>query len=353
MTTASSPQTIGVRLVGTGLAVPDNVVTNDDLALKMDTSDEWISQRTGIRQRHIGDENTTITGLSIDAIKQALANANLQGSDLDMLIIATLTPEMVTPSSSARVAAAIGAKSCGAVDISAACSGFVYGANMAASLIQTGFYKTVGVIGAEMLSKITDWNDRRTCVLFGDGAGAAVFSAVEPGDASSTDGAGTPDSLDNLPGCLYQEMGSDGSKWHELYCPRNEVDLPDNGLGAEFSGEFNTLQMNGREIYRFAVKTLQRSINGALKATGLDVSDLAVIIPHQSNARIIESARDKLGLTADQMFINIDRYGNTSAASVPICLHELMDDGKLNAGDYVLFIALGGGLTWATSLWRL
>jgi 3-oxoacyl-[acyl-carrier-protein] synthase III len=345
MSTAASSPEIGVRLVGTGLAVPDNVVTNDDLAKKMDTSDEWISQRTGIRQRHIADENTTVTSLSAQAIKDALANANLEPGDLDMLIVATLTPEMVTPSSAARVAAEIGAKSCGAVDISAACSGFVYGANMAASLIQTGFYKTVGVVGVEVLSKITDWEDRRTCVLFGDGAGAAVFTAANKNDEGVD--------AENLPGCLYQSMGSDGSRWHELYCPKTEADLPTDGKGAEFSGAFNTLQMNGREIYKFAVKTLQRSIKGALKATGLDVSDLAVIIPHQSNARIIESAREKLGLAPERMYINIDRYGNTSAASVPICLHELMEDGKLNKGDYVLFVALGGGLTWATSLWRL
>ncbi len=333
----SSTKSIGVRLAGTGMAVPAKVLTNDDLAKIVDTNDEWISQRTGIRQRHIVEKEQTVRDLSIEALQQALTNADLKPADLDMVICATLSPEMCTPSTAARVVADIGATPAGGVDISAACSGWVYGANMAAGLIQTGFYRHVAVIGVETLSKITNWEDRSTCVLFGDGAGAAIFSATDNKDQ----------------GCLYQTMGSDGGRWHELYCPKDESDLPSNGHGAQFSGQYNTLQMNGREIYKFAVSTLRRSIDKAVKACGLTPADLAVVIPHQSNARIIESARDKLGLPPERMYINIDRYGNTSAASVPICLHELMDDGKLSTGDHVLFIALGGGLTWATSLWRL
>jgi 3-oxoacyl-[acyl-carrier-protein] synthase-3 len=337
MTSPTASQPIGIRLAGTGMAVPDNIVTNQELAKTVDTNDEWISQRTGIRQRHVSREGTNVLTLSRDAMRQALAGAGMEARQLDMLIVATLTPEMVTPSTAARVVAEIGAAPAGGVDISAACSGFVYGANMAAALIQTGFYKTIGVVGCETLSKITNWTDRATCVLFGDGAGAAIFTATD----------------DSSRGCLYQSMGSDGGRWHELYCPRAEADLPPAGQGAPFNGQFNTLQMNGREIYKFAVSTLQKSIDAALQHCGLKASDLAMIIPHQSNARIIESAREKLGLPPERMYVNIDRYGNTSAASVPICLHELMSAGRLKAGDQVLFVALGGGLTWATSLWRL
>ncbi|MEX2216078.1 MAG: beta-ketoacyl-ACP synthase III [Phycisphaeraceae bacterium] len=327
----------GVCLAGTGMAVPAHVVSNDELAKTVDTSDEWIAKRTGIRQRCIGEPGDTVTSLATDALKQAVTSAGLEPSQLDMVILATMTPEMITPSSSARVAANIGASPAGAVDISAACSGFVYGMNMAAGLMKTGFYKNIGVIGVEMLSKLVNWEDRNTCVLFGDGAGAAVFSTCD----------------DATRGCLYQSMGSDGGRWHELYCPRNEADLPANGHGAPFNGQYNTLQMNGREIYKFAVSTLQRTIDEALTHCNLKPSDLAVIIPHQSNARIIESAREKLGLTPERMCVNIDRYGNTSAASVPIALHELTAEGRVKAGDYVLFVALGGGLTWATSLWKV
>ncbi len=324
----------GVRLAGSGMALPPTVLTNEELARRVDTNDEWISQRTGIRQRHVADEKTTLLPLARDATRAALADAGVQASDLDLLICATLTPEMCCPSTAARVAAEIGANPAGAMDISAACSGFVYGINMAAALIESGFYRTIAVVGGEVLSKITDWNDRRTCVLFGDGAGAAILTRDDnPGR-----------------GCLYQTMSSNGSLWRELYVPRHAGDVPEH---AEFTGSYNTLQMNGREVYKFAVTTLQKTIDDALHATGLKASDLAVIIPHQSNARILESAREKLGLPAEKLYINIDRYGNTSAASVPICLHELRSAGKLKSGDLVLFVALGGGLTWASSLWRL
>ncbi len=337
MTLPTAPRFIGIELAGTGMAVPANVVTNNDLAKTVDTNDEWIAQRTGIRQRHVSEAGTSVLSLSREAMTQALGNAKMQATDLDMLILATLTPEMVTPSTAARVVSDIGATPAGAVDISAACSGFVYGANMAASLIATGFYRSVAVVGCETLSKITNWTDRSTCVLFGDGAGAAIFRA-------------TPDTTR---GCLYQNMGSDGGRWHELYCPRTEADLPANGHGAPFNGQYNTLHMNGREIYKFAVSTLLKSIEAALAHCNLKPADLAMVIPHQSNARIIESAREKLGLGEDRMYVNIDRYGNTSAASVPICLHELVAAGRVKASDHVLFVALGGGLTWATSLWRL
>ena len=325
----------GVRFAGTGVALPKRVVTNDDLAKTVDTNDEWIAQRTGIRQRHVADNGTGVLELGKQALEDAMAQAGITADELDLVICATITPEMCCPSTAARIADAVGATPAGAFDVSAACSGFVYGLNMADSLIRSGMYKHIAVIGAETLSRITDWKDRRTCVLFGDGAGAAVLSAGDDADAGS----------------IYHTMSSDGAGWVHLYAPRTEHDIPEND--SVFSGAYDTLQMNGREVYKFAVTTLVSTITKTLDACGTDPSDIAVIVPHQSNARILESARDKLGLTEQQLYINIDRYGNTSAASVPICTHELREAGRIKEGDLVLFVALGGGLTWASNLWRM
>ena len=325
----------GVRLAGTGMALPERLVTNQDMAELVDTSDEWIAQRTGITQRYLCQEGQGTLDLAAAALRQAVANAGIKPSDLDLVICATITPEMCCPSTAARIVDLLGAVPAGAMDISVACSGFVYGVNMADSLIRTGLYRHVGVIGAEALSKITDWADRRTCVLFGDGAGAAVFSAGDdPGQGS-----------------LYHTMRSDGSGWAHLYCPRTEADLPPGDT--VFSGAYNTLQMNGREIYKFAVKTLIACAREAFEACDVQAGDVAAIIPHQSNARILESAREKLGISEEQLYINIDRVANTSAASIPICLHELVESGRLKQGDLALLVALGGGLTWASNLWRL
>ncbi|MDX1683397.1 MAG: beta-ketoacyl-ACP synthase III [Phycisphaeraceae bacterium] len=325
----------GVRIAGTGMAIPERVLTNDDLSEMVDTNDQWIRQRTGIEQRHIADDDTGAIDLGRDAVRAALDQAGIDPQQLDLLICATLTAEMSCPSSAARIVAELGATPAGAVDISAACSGFVYGMNMASALIASGQQETVAVVGVEVLSRITNWEDRRTCVLFGDGAGAAILTKDPEGTSGS----------------LYQTNHSDGGKWAELYVPRREEDLPDNRT--TYSGKLNTLQMNGREVYKFAVTTLKSCIDQALEENNLTPDDLAMVIPHQSNARILESARDRLGLPEDKFCINIQRYGNTSAASVPICLHELMDEGRLNPGDLVLFVALGGGMTWASNLWRL
>jgi 3-oxoacyl-[acyl-carrier-protein] synthase III len=339
--TPGIPGTMGVTITGTGIALAGKLLTNDDLSKIVDTNDEWIMQRTGIRERRVVSEGQTIRDLAGASLKQALDNAGLKPSQLDMLLCATMTPEMACPTTATRVAAEIGATPAGAMDLTAACSGFVYGLNLAAALVGTGFYKNVGVIGAEVLSQIVDWKDRRTCVLFGDGAGAAIVSA-------------TPD---KTRGCLYQSMASDGGAWADLYIPRVPEHVPQHhgphSQGSEFSGAYNTLQMNGREVYKFAVHTLENTIHQALNATGLKPSDLSVIIPHQSNRRILESARERLGLGDDKLYINIDRFGNTSAASVPLCLHELTVAGRVKPGDLVLFVALGGGLTWASSLWRV
>lgn len=325
----------GVRIAGTGMAVPPRIVTNDELARKIDTSDEWINQRTGICQRHIADESASLFDLAGQALHQAVDRSAIDPSQIDLVICATLTPDMCCPSTAAKLADDIGATPAGALDISAACAGFVYAMNLMVSQIETGRCRNVAVIGAELISRITDWNDRRTCVLFGDGAGAAIFSATD----------------DPQQGCLHQTLASDGSKWDLLYAPKREADLPENSNG--FTGAYDTLQMSGREVYKFAVATIQTSIDQTLAACDISPSDLAMVVAHQSNRRILESARDRLGLPESKFYINIDRYGNTSAASVPICLHELSQQQRIGPGDLVLFVGIGGGFTWATSLWRL
>jgi 3-oxoacyl-[acyl-carrier-protein] synthase-3 len=326
----------GVAIVGTGKAVPGKVVTNNDLSQNIETNDEWISQRTGIRQRHVVTEGQNVRSLGVTATKQALDQAGLKATDLDLLICCTMTPDMNCPNTAARIVAELGATPAGAMDISAACSGFVYGMNLAYSLIKAGGYKTIAVVGTEVISNILDWDDRRTCVLFGDGAGTAILQATDRAEA----------------GCLFQTMGSNGDGWKELYIPRCDTHIPkdDNGV---YSGKLNTLQMNGREVYKFAVSTFRKCIEEAVKAVGIGVHDLDMIVAHQSNARILESVREKLGIAEDRLYINIDRYANTSAASVPICMQELTEQNRLKPGQLVLFIGMGGGLTWGSSLWRL
>lgn len=336
MSRRAATRPAGVRIAGTGMALPARTLTNDDLAKLVDTNDEWITQRTGIKTRRVVEDGTTVRHLAVQAVQQALDEAGMAPCELDLLVLATLTPDMPCPSTAAQVVDELGAKPAGAMDLSAACSGFVYSLNVATSLIESGQYKTVAVVGAETLSKITDWSDRRTCVLFGDGAGAAILTASD----------------DPEQGSLYQCMHSDGSLWAELYIPRTPEQVPASN-GASFTGNCNTLQMNGREVYKFAVNTTLGMIHQTLDAAGVQADDLAMVIPHQSNRRILESAREKLGLPPEKLWINIDRYGNTSAASVPICLKELTQAGKLQRGDLVLFLAIGGGMTWGTNLWRL
>ncbi|MEM7625308.1 MAG: beta-ketoacyl-ACP synthase III [Planctomycetota bacterium] len=334
MTRRGKRRPAGAAVIGTGTALPDKVLSNDDLAKLVDTNDEWITQRTGIKTRRIVDGDTTVTDLATDALRAALDKASVAAAELDLVILATITPEMVCPNTAARVVARLGADPAGAMDLSAACSGFVYALNVAASLVESGQYKTVGVVGAETLSKIVDYTDRRTCILFGDGAGAAVVQAVD----------------DEGRGCLHQTMHSNGHLWGELYVPEGEAHLPD---GHMFTGAYKTLQMNGREVYKFAVTTTQKMMAETLDAAGVKPEELALVVSHQSNKRILESARDRFGLPEDKLYINIDRFGNTSAASAPICLHEAYEQGKIKENDLVLFCAIGGGMTWTTSLWRM
>lgn len=318
--------------------MPDGVLSNADLERMLDTSDEWIAQRTGIRRRHKCDpekgENTQM--LCRLAIERALEDSGLSGADLDLLIIATVTGDMTCPSTSCRVAHEIGAKKAGAFDVLAACSGFVYALNVGESMIQSGRYRTVGVIGCDTLSTISDYTNRRVCILCGDAAGAVVLQR---------------DDENPEVGCLHQILQADGSKWHDLYIPRKESDVPADADWNEV--KLNYLQMNGRDVYKFAVVRFQRTVQQVLKENNLSVDDVKMLIPHQSNLRIIESTMERLKLPAEKVCINIDEYGNSSSGSVPLCFDQMRKAGKIERGDLVILVAFGGGLTWASSLWRL
>ncbi len=335
MTTSySSPA--GVRIAGTGMAVPPRKVSNDDLAKFVDTSDEWIRPRTGIVTRHLSDETQLTSDLAAEAVKQALDNAGLEPKDLDLLVCSTMTPDVICPATACRVVSKIGAIPCGAMDLNLACTGLVAGLSIANNFIMSGAFKNVAVIGADRLSTIVNWDDRRTCVLFGDAAGAMVLSASD--NASQQ--------------CLYQQLNSDGDMGEVLYVPRTESDIPERGKES-FNGKFNTLQMNGREVYKFAVNALQECVRNALDHTGLTADDIKMVVAHQSNIRMLQSAWKKMGFPDEKIYINIDRFGNTSAASIGLCMHELTEQGTVGEGDYVIFVAQGGGLTWGASLWRL
>lgn len=334
--TAGYAPPAGVRIAGTGMAVPSRKVSNDDLAKIVDTSDEWIRPRTGIATRHLSDNGTLTSDLAAEAVTQALRNAGLEPKDLDLLVCATMTPDVICPATACRIVDKIGAVPCGAMDLNLACTGLVAALSIANNFIMSGAYKHVAVIGADRLSTIVNWEDRKTCVLFGDAAGAMVLSASD-----------NPEQR-----CLFQKLNSNGGMGDALYVPRGESDIPEGGHES-FNGKYDTLQMNGREVYKFAVHALQECVHEALEHTGLTHEDIKMVVPHQSNIRMLQSAWKKMGFPDEKIYINIDRFGNTSAASIGLCLHELTERGRLGEGDHVIFVAQGGGLTWGASLWRL
>lgn len=327
----------GIRIRGTGSAVPDGVLTNADLEKLVDTSDEWIQQRTGIRERRIVDQKTEGTfTLSRDALVRALDDAGIEGSALDLVIVGTCTGEMGCPSVATRVAADIGATPAGAFDVVAACCGFVYALNTAEALIRSERYNRIGVVGCDALSTVTDYADRSLCILFGDAAASAILERDDDNPER---------------GCLYQSLQADGSDWDLLYMPRRDQEIPD--WDKDNPIRKGCLRMKGREVYKFAVKKFGEVIQDALDNAGIGVDDVAQFICHQSNARIIESAIERFNLPREKVHINIDRYGNTSAGSVGICLDEVWKAGGITPGDIVLIVAFGGGLTWASSVWRV
>ena len=300
------------EIKGIGMYVPPRVLTNFDLEQILDTSDEWITTRTGIKERHIADEWEKASDLALPAAKEAIENAGLTPKDIDCVIVATSTPDMTFPSTACFLADKLGCSKPMAFDISAACSGFIYALTIANSFIKSGQFKNVLVVGAEVFSKIIDWNDRSTAVIFGDGAGAAVVSEAE----------GESD-------ILAAKMKSDGSHWGSLYCPVGEK-----------------LKMRGRETFKLAIKSMETASKKALEKAGVSLEDIKLVIPHQANIRIIRALAERLELPEEKVFSNIHKYGNTSAASIPIAMYEAWKEGKIKKGDYLLLTAFGGGLTW-------
>ena len=319
---------MSIRIMGTGSCLPETVVTNDYLSTIMDTSDEWISSRTGIKERRLVKEETTAT-MSAEAAKRALEDAGIQAEDIDLIIVGTLTGDYVTPSTACEVQAAIGAVNAVAFDINAACSGFLYGVSMAYAYMKSGIYKNAIVIGAETLSKIMDWNDRSTCVLFGDGAGAAVLALSEDEESA---------------GIIGMEQGADGAKGMVLACQ----DRKNNNPLVKNSTDLKYTYMDGQEVYKFAVTTVPESIHRVLDKAQVEVEDIKYFLLHQANIRILQSVSKRLRVSMDKFPISLDHCGNVSAASVPILLDEVNKKGMLQKGDKIVMSGFGGGLTWGT-----
>src|SRR4030042_4495371 len=321
------------HITGWGMAVPTKVVTNADLEKMVVTNDEWILSRTGIRQRHIANEEESTASLAKEAALNALRVANLNPIDVELIIVSTSSPEYVFPATACLVQDQIGATHAGAFDLSAACSGFIYALNMATQAIRSGSMTNVLVIGAETLSRFVNWEDRNTCVLFGDGAGAFVLQAgEEPG------------------GVLSAVMRSDGSGGDLLSIPAGGSRLPTSP--ETILNKKHTIHMNGREVFRFATRVIAQATKEAVQSAQLRMEDIQLVIPHQANLRIIEAAMRGLEIPLDQCFINIERYGNTSTASIPIATCEAIRQGRLHAGDNTVFVGFGGGSTWGAALVR-
>jgi 3-oxoacyl-[acyl-carrier-protein] synthase-3 len=315
-----------VTITGIGAYAPERVLTNDDLSKLVDTSDEWIMERTGIRERRIAADSQALSDLSLPGAQQALEQAGIGGADIDLLIVATVTPDMMFPSTSAILADQLGAKNAAAYDLSAGCTGFVYGVVQAYGMIAAGLSKRALVVGGDVLSRILDWSDRSTVVLFGDGAGAVV---LEPSEEA---------------GFLAFELGSDGAGGEHLWLP---------GSGSrKFEDPEQFVKMNGREVFKFATRVLVSSAEAVLERQGMSIEDVDVYVPHQANVRIIDHATKKLGIPSDRVVINVDRYGNTSSGSIPLALADAQADGRLREGSLVLMTGMGAGLTWGSALLR-
>ena len=323
-----------VGIVGIGSDTPEGVLSNADLEKMVETSDEWIVERTGIRTRRIADAKTTTSTLATNAARKALADAGLSGEDVDAIIIGTATPDMLFPSTACLVQANIGAVNAAAFDLAAACSGFIYGLNVAAGLIRNGSHETVLVIGAETLSKIVDFEDRATAVLFGDAAGAAVVRRVEKGR-----------------GILATRIMSDGNLAEMLMLPGGGSLRPTSHETVD--QRLHYIKMNGNNVFKAAVKSMADIATKALEDAEMDVTQIDLFIPHQANMRIIEATARKLDIPMSKVFVNVDRYGNTSAASIPLGLDEARRAGMIHEGDVVAAVAFGAGFTWGSAVLRL
>jgi 3-oxoacyl-[acyl-carrier-protein] synthase III len=321
---------VAISITGLGCQVPDRVVTNDELSTMMDTSDEWIRERTGIRERRIAAPDEALSDLCMPASEQALEDAGVKGSDIDLIIVATVTPDMAFPSTGALLADQLGAADAAAYDLSAGCTGFMYAIAQAYGMLAGGLSQRALVVGGDVLSKLMDWTDRSTTVLFGDGAGAVIMERVGDG------------------GFLGFELGADGSGGPQLYLPAGGSRLPTSAETVAERKHF--VQMNGREVFKFATRVLVSSAEAVLATCGRTIDDVDVYVPHQANVRIIEHARKKLGIPEEKVVIDVDRYGNTSSGSIPLALADAREDGRLQAGKLVLMTGMGAGLTWGSGL---
>jgi 3-oxoacyl-[acyl-carrier-protein] synthase-3 len=326
------------KIIGCGSYLPERVVTNAELSAKLDTTDEWITTRTGIRQRHLAADGELTSDLALKAAERALENANIPASEVDMVVLATTTPDNTFPATATKVQDKLGMVNGAAFDIQAVCSGFIYGMAIADNFIKTSQCKTVVLIGAETFSRILDWEDRSTCVLFGDGAGAVVLRAGEAEPEVNVGESGH----NRGTGILSTHLHSDGST--------NELLYVDGGPSS--TQTVGHVRMNGREVFRHAVTNLTSIVGEALEANGLASEDIDWLVPHQANKRILDSTAKKLGLAKEKIVITIDRHANTSAASIPLALDEAVRDGRIKKGDLVLMEAMGGGLTWGAGLVR-
>ena len=326
---ADVTQNGSIGIVGVGSYVPERVLTNDDLSKLVETSDEWIVERTGIKERHIAEPGQAASDLALPAARQALEQAGVDPSDLDLVVIATVTPDMFFPSPGSLLASELGASDAAAYDLSAGCTGFMYALAQAYGTVAGGLTKNALVVGTETLSKIINWRDRATCVLFGDGAGAVVIGRVADG------------------GFKGFELGSDGEGGKELSIPGGGSRNP--STAETVAQEMHFLQMNGREVYKFATRVLVASAEKLLDEIELTVEDVDLYIPHQANKRIIDYAASKLGIPEEKVFVNVDRYGNTSSASIPLCLAQGVREGRLHQGTRVLMTGMGAGLTWGSA----
>lgn len=319
------------RITGTGSYVPEKILSNFDLEKMVDTSDSWITERTGIKERRIAKASESASDIGFEASKKALQNARVKPKDIDMIIVATVSGDMPMPSTASFIQNRLGAKNAAAFDINAACSGFIYGLAVADSFIKSERYNKVLLVGVEVLSRFTDWQDRATCILFGDGAGAAV---LEPTDKDR--------------GIMSADIYSDGSLWELINLPAGGSRFPACKESVKKGQHY--IKMKGNETFKVAVRTLEGLVIQTLKANRLKPSELALLIPHQANLRIIQATAQRLNLPMERVVVNIDKYGNTSSASIPIALDEASRMGRIRDGDYILLEAFGGGLTWGSAL---
>lgn len=324
---------VRARIIGTGSYVPERVLTNQDLEKMVETSAEWIEERTGIRERRIAAEKEASSDLATEAAQRALRAAGILATDLDLIVVATTTPDMFIPSTACLLQERIGAKRVSAFDLAAACSGFLFALSVGDQFVRSGSCRYVLVVGSEVMSRIMDWTDRSTCVLFGDGAGAVVLEAT-----------------DEERGILSCHLHSDGALWDLLHVPGGGSRCPPSQEGLHKRSYF--MRMKGNELFRVAVRMLEDVAEEALSANGLKVPDIDLLIPHQANARIIMAVAERLGISSEKIVLNLDRFGNTSAASIPLALDEAVEKKRVDEGDVLLFLAFGGGLTWGSAMVR-